>query len=67
MLSAALGQRKKFRRISDRAQAPLHQHLPAQMTVKMLLKPLNLPTRLLSALETPLARITEKLFLHQMF
>jgi hypothetical protein len=34
------------------------------MTVKMLLKPLDLPPRLQKALERPLARVTEKLFLH---
>ena len=33
------------------------------MTVKMLLKPLDLPAGLQNALEKPLARITEKLFL----
>jgi hypothetical protein len=34
------------------------------MTVKMLLKPLDLPMRVQNALEKPLAKIAEKLFLH---
>lgn len=59
-----LGNEVEFRRISDRAQGLLRRHIPAAMTVKMLLKPLALPARLQGALEKPLARITEKLFLH---
>lgn len=58
-----LGNEVEFRRISDRAQGLLRRHIPAGMTVKMLLKPLDLPARLQNALEKPLARITEKLFL----
>jgi ferritin len=58
------GNETEFRRISDRAQGLLRRHIPATMTVKMLLKPLDLPPRLQSALEKPLAKITEKLFLH---
>jgi hypothetical protein len=54
----------EFRRISDRAQGLLRRHLPADMTVKMLLKPLDLPPRMQKAMARPLARITEKLFLH---
>jgi hypothetical protein len=59
-----LGNEKEFRRIADRALTRLRRHVPAQMTAKMLLKPLDLSPRLLSALEKPLGRITEKLFLH---
>lgn len=59
-----LGNEAEFRRISDRAQGLLRRHIPAAMTVKMLLKPLDLPARLQGALEKPLAKITEKLFLH---
>jgi hypothetical protein len=58
------GNEKEFRRISDRAQGLLRRHIPAGMTVKMLLKPLDLPVGLQRALERPLARIAEKLFLH---
>lgn len=54
----------EFRRISHRAQGLLRRHLPAAMTVKMLLKPLELPARLQNALEKPLAKITERLFLN---
>ncbi len=53
-----------FRRISHRAQGLLRRHLPAAMTVKMLLKPLDLPPRLQALLEKPLARLAETLFLH---
>ncbi len=58
------GSETEFRRISDRAQGLLRRHIPAAMTVKMLLKPLDLPARLQSVLEKPLAKITRKLFLH---
>lgn len=58
------GSEAEFRRISDRAQGLLRRNIPAAMTVKMLLKPLDLPPRLQGALEKPLAKITEKLFLH---
>jgi rubrerythrin len=57
------GDEKAFRRISDRAQGLLRRHIPAEMTVKMLLKPLDFPARWQSRLEKPLARITERLFL----
>jgi len=52
------------RRVTSRARDLLRRHIPAEMTVKMLLKPLDLPSRLLRLLETPLARVTEKLFLN---
>jgi hypothetical protein len=58
-----LGDEKAFRRISDRAQGLLRRHIPAAMTVKMMLKPLDLPARLQGVLEKPLAWITERLFL----
>ena len=58
-----LGNQREFRRISDRAQGLLRRHTPAAMTVKMLLKPLDLPARLQSAIEKPLARLTGNLFL----
>lgn len=58
-----LGNQREFRRISDRVQGLLRRHIPATMTVKMLLKPLDLPPRLQSAMEKPLARISENLFL----
>jgi hypothetical protein len=59
-----LGNETEFRRISDRAQGLLRRHIPAEMTVKMLLKPLDLPARLQNSLQKPLARIAERLFLH---
>lgn len=57
------GDEAECRRITSRARDLLRRHIPADMTVKMLLKPLDLPSRLLRVLETPLARVTEKLFL----
>ena len=57
------GNEAEFKRISGRAQGLLRRHIPAEMTVKMLLKPLDLPARLQNSLEKPLARITERLFL----
>lgn len=54
----------EFRRISDRAQGLLRRHIPAEMTVKMLIKPLDLSPWMQKAMARPLARITEKLFLH---
>lgn len=59
-----IGNEREFRRISDRAQGLLRRNIPAAMTVKMLLKPLDLPMRLQNALEKPLAKMAEKLFLH---
>lgn len=59
-----VGNDAEFRKISDRAQGLLRRHIPAEMTVKMLLKPLSLPAGLQNSLEKPLAKITEKLFLH---
>jgi hypothetical protein len=58
------GDEVAFRRVSNHAQGLLRRHIPAQMTVKMLLKPLELPARLQDTLARPLAFITEHLFLH---
>lgn len=58
------GDEAEFRRINTRAQARLKRNIPAEMTVKMLLKPLDFPARLQNALEKPLAKLAEKLFLH---
>jgi len=52
-----------FRQLSRRAQGLLRRHIPAQMTVKMLLKPLDFPARLQNVMQRPLARIAERLFL----
>jgi hypothetical protein len=57
------GNEQDFRRISDCAQNLLRRPMPAAMTAKMLLKPLDLSARRQAALERPLARITGKLFL----
>ncbi|GGA11873.1 ferritin-like domain-containing protein [Dyella caseinilytica] len=53
----------EFLKVAGPAQALLRRHIPAEMTVKMLLKPLDLPPRLQQTLEKPLAKISEKLFL----
>ncbi|WP_049622219.1 ferritin-like domain-containing protein [Frateuria defendens] len=58
------GNRAEFKRITGKAEGLLRRHIPAEMTVKMLLKPLDLPARLQNALEKPLAKLAEKLFLH---
>jgi hypothetical protein len=57
------GDEAAFRRVSNHAQGLLRRHIPAQMTVKMLLKPLELPARLQDTLARPLAFVTELLFL----
>jgi len=54
----------EFKRITGRAQDLLRRNIPAEMTVKMLLKPLELPPRLQNAMEKPLAKLAEKLFLN---
>ena len=54
----------EFKRITGRAQALLRRNIPTEMTVKMLLKPLDLPPRLQDMVEKPLARMAEKLFLN---
>ena len=54
----------EFKRITGRAQALLRRNIPAEMTVKMLLKPLDLPPRLQDWVEKPLAKMAEKLFLN---
>jgi hypothetical protein len=58
------GDNAQFQKVAGPAQALLRRHIPAEMTVKMLLKPLNLPPRLQQSLEKPLARISERLFLN---
>ncbi|MHA6205050.1 ferritin-like domain-containing protein [Dyella soli] len=58
------GNEQEFRRVTGRAQGLLRRNIPAAMTVKMLLKPLDLPGRWQDALEKPLAKLAERLFLH---
>jgi hypothetical protein len=53
-----------FKRITGRSQALLRRHIPAAMTVKMLIKPLDLPPRIQNLVEKPLAKLSEKLFLN---
>jgi hypothetical protein len=57
------GDMAECRRVTARARDLLRRHIPADMLVKMLLKPLALPAKLLERLERPLAKITEKLLL----
>ncbi|BBD81142.1 ferritin-like domain-containing protein [Aerosticca soli] len=54
----------EFRRVAGRAEQLLRRHAPIEMTVKMLLKPIELPPRMQDALEKPLASLAAKLFLH---
>jgi hypothetical protein len=58
-----LGNEPELRRIGDRAQRLLRRHIPAGMTVKMLLKPLDLPVGLQGALQKPLGWIAGRLLL----
>jgi hypothetical protein len=53
-----------FRPASERIYGLIRRHLPAQMTVKMLLKPLDLPPRLNTGLQSPLTWVAERFVLH---
>lgn len=53
-----------FRRTADQAERLLKQNLPVEMSIKMLLKPLDLPPRMQKTLQTPLTKAAQKLFFH---
>jgi hypothetical protein len=53
-----------FRKACDRVYGLIRSNLPAQMTVKMLLKPLDLPPRLNAGIQPPLAWAAEHFVLH---
>jgi hypothetical protein len=53
-----------FKQASSRVYGLIRKNLPAEMTVKMLLKPLNLPPRINAGLQTPLIRLAERFVLH---
>ncbi len=55
---------RTFREASARIYALIKRNLPADMTIKMLLKPLDLPPRLNAGLQGPLTRLTQRLVLH---
>lgn len=55
--------RKAFREATSRVHGLVRRHLPAEMTVKMLLRPLDLPPRLNDGLQRPLTRLTERFVL----
>lgn len=59
-----LRSRRDFRKAAGRVHRLVRRHLPAEMTVKMLLRPLNLPPRLNRGIEAPLIYLTERLILH---
>lgn len=59
-----LNSETEFDRLSARVQGLLRRHVSAGMSAKMLLKPLNFPLGLQAALERPLAKFTERLFVH---
>ncbi|TBR36790.1 MULTISPECIES: ferritin-like domain-containing protein [Dyella] len=59
-----VGNDAEFKRVTGKAQALLRRNIPAEMTVKMLLKPLDLPAKLQDWLEKPLAKAAERLFLN---
>jgi hypothetical protein len=54
----------QFRLVTGKAEGLLRRHIPIEMTVKMLIKPLGLPPRIQAGVEWPLLRITQRLFLH---
>ncbi|MDA3913474.1 ferritin-like domain-containing protein [Oleiagrimonas sp.] len=53
-----------FAQASSRIYQLIKRNLPAEMTVKMLLKPLDLPPRIHAGVQYPLTRLTERLVLH---
>lgn len=53
-----------FAAASTRIYGLIRRHLPAEMTVKMLLKPLDLPPRINAGLQYPLTRLTRHFVLH---
>lgn len=60
---AEASNRKRFRQINARVNALVRHHFPAEMCIKMLLKPLDLPPRLQTVIYYPLAKLTQYLFL----
>ena len=56
--------RQSYKEASERIYTLIRRNLPAEMTVKMLLKPLNLPPRINNGLQGPLTRLTQRLVLH---
>jgi hypothetical protein len=50
------------RELAARVNALVRRNLSAQMCVKMLLKPLNLPARILPGVQYPLEKITQHVF-----
>jgi hypothetical protein len=53
-----------FRRASDRIYAYVRHNLSAQMAIKMVLKPLNLPPRIHAGVEPPLTWAVTRFALH---
>jgi hypothetical protein len=58
-----LRSRRRFRTTASRVQRLVKQHLPVEMTVKMLLRPLDLPPRLNQGIQTPLTWLAQRLVL----
>jgi hypothetical protein len=52
----------RFRKMSARVNTLVRRNLSADMCIKMLLKPLDLPTKLLSSIQYPLTKITQHVF-----
>lgn len=53
-----------FREVSDRVYAFVRDNLPVQMTIKMLLKPLDLPPRIHAGVQPPLKWAVSRFVLH---
>lgn len=53
-----------FRRVAHRAEGLLRRNMPAEMLIKMLIKPLDLSPRLQRWITAPLTHITKRMLLH---
>jgi hypothetical protein len=53
-----------FRQASERIYTLIKRNLPAEMSVKMLLKPLKLPPGVSNRLQRPLTRLAQRMVLH---
>lgn len=53
---------ERFRAMSKRVNGLVKRHLSADMCIKMLLKPLDLPMRLQSGIQYPLTKLTQHVF-----
>lgn len=55
---------REFRELGARVGRQVRRHYPAEMAIKMLLKPLALPPRMARTIEPPLSKLTTSWLLH---